>query len=113
MTPQEKRYRDTICNMLGVPPEANPDELRVAKGIIMVISSAAPDKETVEITLAAMDLLIETAGQPMEHLYVAGQIVLDEKGTYDGEKWVPTPKANWYGTGNVGDNLYVLVVSNG
>lgn len=63
MTPQEKRYRDTICNMLGVPPEATPDELREAKGIIMGISALAPDKETVAITLAAMDLLIETAGQ--------------------------------------------------
>lgn len=61
MTPLELKLRNTICDMLGMPPEATSDEMRAARKMIEAISGMAPDKETVAATLAAVDLLIETA----------------------------------------------------
>jgi len=62
MTPNEKKYRDTICNMLGIPPESTRDELREARGAIIAIAMVAgPDKAALDSTLAAVDLLMETA----------------------------------------------------
>lgn len=62
MTPLELKLRNTICDMLGIPPEATSDELRAARKMIEAVSIlSAPDKETVAATLAAVDVLIDTA----------------------------------------------------